>query len=995
MKKTIQPFVLSLSALTMTWLMSPEVAHANLVGEEKLIIVERDLQGTVLSYRLNPYYEENATTYKRFIEENREFHRQVYYPDAYSGGKHRDLPTGFVWYSITPQNQEANSYLHDLSVMPENRQNEEGHGGDHLVSGELNVKKGAVNPLTQQYLGNNTGTKVLNGGKYKGERYEYRFIGYNSQGSVVGNPYFPADVKSKALDDADTPKEVSQYFASRNWIKHSWTLDRSIDLFGKEDQFNRRDLKISWINEYFFKQYPEFKKKGNAEYWADRLRPLTDPTKEMGVWVGWHQYPSGAQYYATFITPAPQQPNLRMTRLSVFDEDNTLVATAYRNGSNNDNIDVKETFHDDVLRKGETYRVVAQMKNMGNPDGTAQDVKDMPIQTYRYVKYDRNIGNIGGYAGGRTLINDDNNLSVFEVEDTTTFTYDYTVPQAKVPKQHIEISAEIPGKYFDAGYNTIRDDDLISLQFELPKENLRIEFAGYHDSNREPTKYVNVGHQMWAKYKVTKTEGVQDVKLTRPDGTIDIADINVLMSDLDTSERTYGALDFEQAYKKDGTMLTDDILVDRGDYAYFWASLKPNVAKLCTKASIPSKWGVNGLNNDPSDDVANPPCLVNPDNIIVSDVDAKPETLWLGPDEASRRTAINVNFNLTNHAYDKRTKTIRVVYFVNGRKVKEEQETVPALTTIPITTNLGAFDLGTGEHEVRVEANPIIRDYKEVKINADGTVSDNPYADNGGFDMVNVEKRKDTVFCELPYKKNEWSKTFTEITYRGYRQRHTGNNWGRDKDGNPVITGTYKYYTKETSTSRQYLPREFYERHYIDKVLFKSKETNYSWRDITSGVGDIKAGYGFEMKIITRYMTNTYNQTPKHSYNYGWRIGNYRVRITPTFKEVENKYQRIKLTLPMGEDYVYILSPNQVGGTWYNRTLTYELEPRKVMSQVERKIYVDETTKDGSYNFRIETEPMYGSEDKPAISEMLCDVVNVTVRVKGSYQDDITTHIVQ
>ena len=90
-----------------------------------------------------------------------------------------------------------------------------------------------------------------------------------------------------------------------------------------------------------------------------------------------------------------------------------------------------------------------------------------------------------------------------------------------------------------------------------------------------------------------------------------------------------------------------------------------------------------------------------------------------------------------------------------------------------------------------------------------------------------------------------------------------------------------------------------------------------------------------------------------------------------------------------------ILSPNKVEGTWYNRTLTYELEPRKVMSKVERKIYVDETTRDGDYNFRIETEPMYGSPDKPAISQMLCDVVNVTVRVKGSYQDDITTHIVQ
>lgn len=994
MNKSKTSILLGLGILAVTGGFSPEVSHASVVDAVKIYNAKYDDNGTLLSYQLNPAFEENRTKYKRFIEENRVFQRQVYYPDAYADNTHLDLPSGFVWYSIIPQNQEGNSYLHDLSVMPENRQNKEGHGGDHLVSGELNVKKGAINPFTQQYLGYNTGTKVLKGGKYKGKRYEYRFIGYNSVGSVVGNPYFPADVKSKALDDADTPEEVSKHFASRNWIKDSWTLDRSVELFGRADEFNVRYKKIPWIEDYFFKQYPEFKKKGNAEYWADRLRPVTDPTKEMGVWVGWHQS-NGRQYYVTFVTPAPEQPNLRLTNLWVYDEDNKLVARATRNGSHNHRIEVKEVFNKDYLRKGETYRVVTQMKNMGNDDGTAEDVVDLPIQNYRYIKYDKNIGKIGSFDVGKDLINDDKNLSTLKVDDTTTFTYEYTVPEDAKPQEYVEITSKIPGFYFDNGYNTITDDDRLNLQFKIPEENLRIEFAGYHSSEREPTKYVNVGHQMWAKYKVTKTEGTREVKIVDDQGRVDILDIDVMMSDLETTQRTIGALDFEKAFKEDGTEITNGILKDRGDYAYFWASIKPGVAKVCTKASIPYKWGGNGLNADPSDDVANPPCLINPDNIIVSDVNAKPETVWAEPNKSSKKASLQVDFNLTNHAYDGQTKYIRVVYFVDGRKVKEEYKSVPALTTIPITTSLGSYDLSTGQHVVSVEANPVVRDYREVKINADGTMSNNPYADNGGFDTVNVEQRSETIFCEVPYKKNEWSKTFTEITYRGYRQRRTGRNWGRDEDGRWYVKSRYTYYTNETATSRKYLPREFYERHYIDKVLFKSKQTNYSWVDIKSGVGDIKAGYGFEMKIITRYMTNTYDNTPKHSYDYGWRRGNYKVSITPTYQEVDNDTQRLKLTLPMGDDYIYILSPNKVEGTWYNRTLTYELEPRKVMSKVERKIYVDETTRDGDYNFRIETEPMYGSPDKPAISQMLCDVVNVTVRVKGSYQDDITTHIVQ
>ena len=120
---------LSMSALGIGALMSSDIVHASPVVNPnfKIIPVEMDSQGTILSYRLNPQHEGNQRTYGQFLAENRLFQRQVYYPD-----NGLDLPSGFVWYSITPQNQEGNSYLHDLSVMPENRQNKEGHGGDHL-----------------------------------------------------------------------------------------------------------------------------------------------------------------------------------------------------------------------------------------------------------------------------------------------------------------------------------------------------------------------------------------------------------------------------------------------------------------------------------------------------------------------------------------------------------------------------------------------------------------------------------------------------------------------------------------------------------------------------------------------------------------------------------------------------------------------------------------------------------------------------------------------
>lgn len=72
--------------------------------------------------------------------------------------------------------------------------------------------------------------------------------------------------------------------ADNNWIYHSWELERSKELFGIS-KHNENPNKKKWIEDYFLKEYPEFREYGDAQHWADRLMPMTDPSKVTGVWV--------------------------------------------------------------------------------------------------------------------------------------------------------------------------------------------------------------------------------------------------------------------------------------------------------------------------------------------------------------------------------------------------------------------------------------------------------------------------------------------------------------------------------------------------------------------------------------------------------------------------------------------------------------------------------------------------------------------------------------
>lgn len=962
-RKTLMAITLMGTAISVNTIDSSALG----LGQNKIIETAEE-DGVVLKYKFNTDYPSKQAEHYG----NREMHREVYYPEDDS------MDGGFVWYSIVPQDKKPKASETYLGKMLENTQNITGGGGDYLVSGAgWNLKYGASNPWTAQYYGYNTGTKKIQYGDYKGKNYEWRFIGYNGKGSAVGNPYFPADNMTNAMKNIRSKAQYGEHWSKKAWIKESWKESYSINTFGPADTLNNYDKKVEWINEYFFKDYPAFKKEGNAKYWANFLRPLTDPSKEMGVWLGYHR--EYGIWYNTMITTAPKQPNLRLISYKIYDSKNNLIAQETRNSTSYGSPKPVEKILNKYVHKGETYKIVASVKNMPH---IVKNISGMSITMNHMYNFDDNIGDTSDYSTPvYTDVANSPNQNRLDSGDIATFTYNYTVPMDSKPKDYIEFTAEIPDKFYNKNYNTITSDDDASIKLDIAPENLGVKFIGYYDEERKPAEAVSPNETTWAKYKVTKTEGQTPVKINS-----DLVDLQVKMSDEKTMT-TNKLYEMAGAYTKTGKVIQDGILKNPGDYAFFWAGIKPKVTKVCSQASIPSKWATKGLNGNPADDVAKPACLVNPDNIVVSNFVAKPETVYLAKTQSKKSVQYTVNFNLTNFNYDKKDKDIPLVYTIDGRIVKTESVPVQSLKTMKISRILPALSLGEGEHIVQVEANPIKRKYAEVKLDASGDEVD-AYTDNIGFDKVQLERNKDSFYCPAVHTSNYWNTTFTLSYWTGYVWSHSV----YDSEG--YYTGEHTHYDK--NWRYEYPTVSFYERHQVDKVLFRSKTTTDKqggWVDLLSTKGKIKAGYGFELKVVTSYKTNTYNDTPK-PYDNGFWSGRH---VSPGYSWVDSS-ARLKVTMPMVDDMGKPIALELDGsqtGAWYNNTTTYELEPRTVIDVPERKVYINENTKDGNYNVRIETEPFYGSPDKPYTARKLCDIQNVTIEVKGSYLDDLKTHIVQ
>ena len=179
---------------------------------------------------------------------------------------------------------------------------------------------------------------------------------------------------------------------------------------------------------------------------------------------------------------------------------------------------------------------------------------------------------------------------------------------------------------------------------------------------------------------------------------------------------------------------------------------------------------------------------------------------------------------------------------------------------------------------------------------------------------------------------------------------------------------------------------------------------------INSNDSIIKAGYGFELKVIVEYKTNAILNNPveKNNTTNGTFVTNLNgsINITPeVFIEIPGSNNRVILSSTGHEGTKKGLTVKQTKDNVIENSMhvsEWEFTIKESTSNGVKqpgKIFIPENLKDGDYKISIYTPPVSGvsslSEYNTFKYSSLCDRKDTNVTVKGSATDDLNSHITQ
>lgn len=888
----------------------------------------------------------------------------------------------FLWYSIVPREDPSNweSYM---ARMKENNQQELGtkyweidyYADSSMIEDyRFNLKTGQDSPFDTDGKrdGYNTGSKVVTYGKYKGYYYEWRYLGYNADGEPIGNPYFP--------DDYPASNDSDNYWRGKNWQYQSW-FDGYANFYQTDwDRPGNKDKKIAWFNKYLKPAHPDLFKGGkDASYWVDYLSMRNNPELSTGIVEGWHKS-GGRYYYKSFVMKSPERPNLRLTNFTIKEKDTKrVIGTATRSTTSPFSFDISYGSKDQYIHQSKTYIIEGTIKNMYSEGMNAHDTNYTPVHAELAIAYDDTVHKTNEYDEiykGSNGCQPTSPTNSIKYNTSQKFSCEFTIPNNF--SNEIEIGLRIANGFDLLGDNTNNEDDESYLVFERSPNDMAIKNTiEFIDQDGVVTEEVMPDHAYDVRFYVTRPEGDTPVgavgNAQNPFTTLDIR-----ATDKGTVSVSRKVVATQVLNKGKTIVVTANDLI----------TPKTNVIEACAKInSIHVTKGQNIMNGNDGEVCKK---IQSDINISVKDFAVKPKSVYLPTGLNTSYETLNFDFVVTNFNEQGYSKDIPYVIKKGSTVIKQGiLQDVPANLPTFTTVALSNIPLTQGTHGFRIEVNPVPRAWFESVAGVT-----NPYLDNVATNSITVHKTPAVVKCNVENTYNSWTTTYSVYEWWGYQESHY--HYGYTY-GNQYYPGYWHTYCVTTGTNSYTQTINHYEEYKIDKVYFRSKITddnNGGWINIKGGTeGKVKAGYGFEIKVVAKYTTNI-NTAPKP-----WSSGCSGKAVSPSTGSVKAT-ERITLTMPFNDLYgnkvKYTLDAS-VSGSWYNETQTYQMDERPVFGGLKntREIFVNEGAKDGTYQIKIETDGnFHGSYDKP-YTKNLCDIENVNITIVGSDRDDLKTHITQ
>lgn len=886
--------------------------------------------------------------------------------------------------------------------LKENQQTSLGRNGEHLVGNtwwsqqsglpDYNLKKGSIDPSKwgpEAYNGDNTGTFRMENyspAKY----YEFRYIGYTKDGVVVDNPYFPADnSRGKRPDTKNwyTFNDMKKYYPSLNHIPTY--LNDKPDTAKKtfETWFNTTELGM-----YFKEKAQEKGAKAGEEwmYWNERLAILSDIDDGAAILKGWH-YSSG-MWYQTFAVPKAPQNNIAVTKLELVDpekEDEVIIAI-YRTLDETDIFNVNKMKiryinNEGAIQKGKEYKIKAEVVyHSKNEDGSLGRPTQLgTIQVDRHYAYDNNVGKYNVFNKEEKMSNGEGLVSydkpyVLQSGETANFEWKFKVPDNIQNKGSIYV--KVPPEYVSVADNLIRADDWLSIVYTIEKNDIGfVAPVELFNSTGSKVNYVYPNEAHTVKFNIKHFLGQIPIGLDpvdNPKTTIDVV-----------------ITDGNNNVIRSATLRSDEILNPNSQISMEVKNIATPTTMIKACATINKVHKEKGLNSNPQNDTI---CQIfaQAKNYAIKELKINPHYINVPDGANATQQVLNFRFVVAHEGQSGYGDNPIVVIRQGGKEIKRATVSVPAgkqITEVwPISVNLKF-----GENDFEVEVNPAPRQIQEFR-----STGEDPYADNVKKDSVVVRRNPKCIECEVGVRtRNTWSEIFDMHEHIAKRVYYT---CCRTSKNGSVSCSTCS--RCETISDRYWIEiKNFYEEYKITNVYFRSKWTKDTkggdgWVDLLTSEGKIKAGYGFELKIVTKYETNRGSIPPVPN---TWRNDCSYLSRYPGIGYVTNP-DIISLKMPyfdgFGNNVCYILNAENPRGSWDNSTKEFQLPYRDSFNvKSERKIYINENAKPGVQQLQIVTQKFdgydpdapYDVSNKRTLQD--CKTVKFTILPN----DDLKTHIVQ
>ena len=792
---------------------------------------------------------------------------------------------------------------------------------------------------------------------FDGSAGEWRYYGYNSYGrAVVGNPTFS--------DDWPVKTYPNEYPWKEGWGEHQ---ENPFDYAGYNNAKTKAIASAMSI----------YGLTGSDDTWKSRLSLKTNPYTDTPVFMGKHK--SGRYYrQAHARTEETLTRDLSITKFEVL-YGNEVIGIFTRDSQGNVIYNTKKN-----LASENTYKFRITVQNSSDAD---MDSNQLKVQFGYAIGSNANLSDSNNWFANDTDKFNFTTNKLSKGQSTTITSGDIKVTNLTTNTAY-RATGVLDKSHFTRRVPDSNDksNDWSALFFQVDNGNIRAVSTQLID---EQGNVVNHAPIPGVKYKIR-----YNYEYNGPDRNSDFTvDIN------NTVVRTLnnGSTDtYKQTVSK--------TLYSPSDGTTFYVET-PYILFETAKAQTSSTLVQNPLIDSNKNDNSTSANYSDYYDIKVENVRIYPKTEMPTTFPAKITVGIKYDVIVTAPSYVPYFE-VDVVTQINSNTSFVDH--VKKGITKDITREVEITVNGTGSLPATVHVN------KPADTNQ--RIWESDYSNNQGSTTgtVNSDGSNGNLVVKSPENPNNGGCTLSGVNNTvSFNKTHNINNYSGSYVGTPLYKnnsyevstgGFYKYNGNNSSDST----RSYNESYKIEKILFKSKLTSDlglgtdGWVDLKNVTGKIKAGYGYDLKVVVDYKTNAITAQPNITQsinnplaNHGRNPNSVASTSSGTFVTNRNVMANIPKDIYVKTPDGKVLSASGIYGTtkaFTSRELSNDNSGIKVEYTLinNGKIYIDEATKDGTYDLSVFTPNVSGIS-----GQNLCDKNSVQFQVKGSMLDDNNDHIVQ